>query len=118
MKFIGNILWFFLIGLYAAIAYFVVGIVWCITIVGIPFGKQCFKMAKLFIWPFGKTVRTNFGSHPIANIIWLIFGGLEIALSCVIYGVVFCITIIGIPFGKQCFKLASLSLTPFGATIS
>ena len=56
--------------------------------------------------------------HPIANIIWLVFGGLEIAIGFLIAALIWCITIIGIPFGKQCFKLAMLAVMPFGATIS
>ena len=117
MKTLGNIIWFLFGGLISAIGWFLTGILWCITIIGIPFGKQCFKIAKLVILPFGKVVKTDFGKHPIANIIWIIFGGLGFALSYVILGVIYCITIIGIPFGKQCFKLATLGLIPFGATI-
>ena len=117
MKTLGNIIWFLLIGLVSAIGWFLTGILWCITIIGIPFGKQCFKIAKLVILPFGKVVKTDFGKHPIAHIIWIIFGGLALALGYVISGVIFCITIIGIPFGKQCFKLATLAIMPFGATI-
>ena len=117
MKFIGNLIWFILAGLGAALSYFTLGLIWCITIIGIPFGKQCFKMAKLMIWPFGKTVVTKFESHPIANVIWMIFGGLELAIGFFFLGLIFCVTVIGIPFGKQCFKMAKLSLTPFGAHI-
>ncbi len=117
MKTIGNILWFIFTGFGAAIAWFFTGLIWCITIIGIPFGKQCFKIAKLVIWPFGNEAKTDFGKHPIANVIWIIFGGLELTIGFVIIGALWCITIIGIPFGKQCFKLAKLALTPFGATI-
>lgn len=117
MKTLGNIIWLLLIGLWTAIGYFFAGLIFCITIIGIPFGKQCFKLAKLVLTPFGKTVRTNFGKHPIANIIWLILFGWEMCLGYLLAGLIFCITIIGIPFGKQCFKLATLSLTPFGANL-
>lgn len=117
MKTLGNILWFLLVGLESGLIWALCGIVWCITIIGIPFGKQCFKIAGLTFFPFGKTVNGRFGAHPIANIIWLIFGGLELAIGYCVVGIVFCVTIIGIPFGKQCFKLASLSLTPFGADV-
>ena len=74
MRFIGNIIWFVFIGFFEAIAWFILGLLWCITIVGIPFGRECFKIASLIIWPFGKDVHTHFDKHPIANIIWLIFG--------------------------------------------
>ena len=118
MKLIGNILWFFFTGFMSALAWLFLGVIWCITIIGIPFGKQCFKMAGLSLFPFGKTVNSNFGAHPIANIIWIIFGGLELAISYFFLGVFWCITVIGIPFGKQCFKLAKLSFTPFGASVN
>jgi len=117
MKMIGNILWMIFFGIWSAIVWTVLGLVWCITIVGIPFGVQCFKLAGLVAWPFQKEVRSDFGSHPIVNIIWILFGGLELAIGYVIGGVICCITIIGIPFGKQCFKLASLSIAPFGAQV-
>ena len=118
MKTIGNILWFIFTGLGAAIGWFFLGIIWCITIIGIPFGKQCFKLAKLSLWPFGTTVNGNFGSHPIANVIWFIFGGFSLWLSFLFAGIIWCITIIGIPFGTQCFKLAKLGAFPFGASVS
>ena len=117
MKTLGNVLWFLFTGLGAGLSWFFLGIVWCITIIGIPFGKQAFKLAKLSFFPFGKTVNTNFGKHPIANIIWIVLGGLPLAISFLFAGLIWCITIIGIPFGKQCFKLAKLALTPFGATV-
>lgn len=117
MKTLGNIIWFIFVGLWEAIGYFFIGLIWCITIVGIPFGLQAFKLAKLIILPFGKEPKTNFDAHPIANIIWLVFGGLALAVGFVFAGLILCITIIGIPFGKQCFKLAKLSCIPFGATV-
>ena len=117
MKFIGNFFWFLLTGLYSSIVWFLLGIIWCITIIGIPFGKQCFKLAKLSLFPFGKVVDRQFSSHPIANIIWFIFGGFGLMLSFFFAGIVWCITIIGIPFGKQCFKLSKLAAFPFGAKI-
>ena len=117
MRTIGNILWMLFFGLWSAVSWFFLGLLWCITIVGIPFGKQCFKIAGLVFWPFNKNVDTNFGKHPVANIIWIIFGGLELAMAYVVGGAICCITVIGIPFGKQCFKLAALSLAPFGARV-
>ncbi|HHU23939.1 MAG: YccF domain-containing protein [Bacilli bacterium] len=118
MKTLGNILWFIVVGLWFFIAWMICGILWCLTIIGIPFGVQCIKIAELVVLPFRKNVKTNFDAHPIANIIWLIFFGWEITLGFVIAGALLCITIIGIPFGLQCFKLASLSLLPFGAELS
>ncbi len=118
MNTIGNILWFLLTGLWSAIAWFFSGLLCCITIIGIPFGLQCFKVAKLVIWPMGKTVTTNFGKHPIANLLWVIIFGWEMALGYLIVGLIWCITILGIPFGRQCFKLMKLAFLPFGATIA
>ena len=115
MNFLGNILWFIIVGLVSFITWLLVGVLWCITIIGIPFGIQCFKIGSFSLFPFGKKVRTNFDSHPVANIIWLIFFGWEIAVGYFVIGAILFITIIGIPFAKQCFKLASLALLPFGA---
>jgi len=115
MKTVGNIIWFILVGIWSWIVWVIVGVIWCITIIGIPFGLQCFKIAGFVVFPFGKDIKTNFDSHPIANIIWLILFGWEITVGYLLAGLILCITIIGIPFGKQCFKLAVLALLPFGA---
>ena len=117
MKTIGNIIWLLLSGLELALAWFFLGILWCITIIGIPFGKQAFKMARVAIWPMGTKVKTDFGKHPIANVIWLLLGGIGLGFSFIFAGIFWCITILGIPFGKQCFKLAKLGFIPFGATV-
>ncbi|WP_458863174.1 YccF domain-containing protein [Acidaminobacterium chupaoyuni] len=118
MSTIGNILWFFLAGVWMAIGWFITGVLWCITIIGIPIGVQCFKMAGLVLSPFGREVNYGGGAGScLLNVLWLIFGGLELALGNLIWGVLFCITIIGIPFGLQCFKLAQLSLWPFGSNV-
>lgn len=97
----------------------VCGILWCISIIGIPVGVQCFKFAGLAFFPFGKDVVYGGGTGSfLMNIVWLIFGGVEITLASAVIGCVLCCTIIGIPFGLQCFKLAKLSLMPFGAEIT
>lgn len=116
MKTLGNIVWFIFVGLWSGLCFYLLGVIWCITIVGIPFGTQAFKIGTFMFFPFGKEIKSDFGKHPIANIIWLVFGGLDMAFGYVIIGAILCITIVGIPFGKQCFKLASLSCIPFGAT--
>ena len=118
MRSLGNIIWFFIIGLWSAIAYFVLGILWSITIIGLPIGIQCFKFAHLVILPFRKDVEfTDSLGKTLINIIWLFLGGIELAVLFIFAGFLFCITIIGIPFGMQCFKLAKLSLMPLGAEI-
>ncbi len=117
MRLLGNIIWFVFGGLIAALLWVILGILLSITIIGIPLGLQCFKFASLVLFPFGREVTINFEKHPIANILWVIFFGWEMALSYVAIGAIFCITIIGIPFGLQWFKLTTLALFPFGAKI-
>lgn len=118
MSCLGNLLWIVLCGLILFIVWAVTGLLWCITIVGIPVGVQCFKMAGLMLAPFGRQVVYGGGAVSVVlNILWLIFGGIEIALVSAVIGLVLCITIIGIPFGTQCFKFAKLALSPFGATV-
>lgn len=121
MSTIGNILWIILGGALVAIYYFLAGIVFCITIIGIPFGLQLFKMAGFALWPFGRNVLSseNDGSclSVIMNIVWILLGGIEIAMIHVTLGALLCITLIGIPFGLQHFKMALLALVPFGKTI-
>lgn len=121
MKLIGNIIWLLFGGIVIAIEYFIGSLVLMITIVGIPFGIQTLKMGALAIWPFGRDTRVHQRAsgclYIIMNIIWLLFGGLWIAISHAIFGLLLCITIIGIPFGLQHFKLTSIALTPFGRDI-
>lgn len=118
MRTIGNILWVLFGGFLLSLSWWLAGLIWCVTIVGIPWGRQCFKFAKLLLFPFGKEV--TFGGGPIsllANIIWLLISGLPLAIEAFILGCVWCVTIIGIPWGKQFFKYAKLALMPFGASV-
>lgn len=117
MNLIGNIIWLIFGGLISAISFLFAGLLCCITIVGIPVGLQLFKLAELSLAPFGKNVVTNPGKHIILNIIWLIICGLWLALGYLFLGIMFCITIVGIPFGLQIFKFAKVVLMPFGAEI-
>ena len=118
MRFIGNVLWFIFGGLEGGLCWLLAGCLWCITILGIPIGRQCFKLSGLMFWPFGKEIRYGGGVFStFANILWIIFSGLPLAIVYAAFGCVWCITIVGIPFGKQFFKLAKLSLTPFGAVV-
>ncbi len=118
MSTLGNILWFIFGGVFSGLSWIFSGILWCITIIGIPYGKQCFKFASLSFFPFGKDVRLGGGAvSTMANIIWLLLFGIWMALENILFGILWCCTIIGIPFGKQFFKIAKLSLTPFGAEI-
>lgn len=115
---LGNILWVILGGWASALSWLFAGCLWCITIVGIPIGIQCFKFATLSFLPFGKEVQYGGGTFSLlVNIIWLLITGIPLAIGHAILGCIFCITIIGIPFGLQYFKLAKLALMPFGATV-
>ena len=118
MRLLGNILWFLFGGLINGITWFFAGIIWCITLIGIPYGRQCFKFAVLSFAPFGKEIQYGGGVPSVlANIIWILFFGMPMTIGNFFLGCMWCITIIGIPFGLQCFKFAKLSLAPFGATI-
>ncbi len=118
MRTIGNILWFIFGGFLSGLSWLLSGVLWCITIIGIPYGRQCFKFASLAFFPFKKEVQPGGGAaSTVANVIWLIFFGLLMALENALFGVLWCITIVGIPFGRQFFKIARLALTPFGSTV-
>lgn len=115
---LGNMIWFLCGGILSGISWAASGVLCCITIIGIPLGLQCFKFAGLAFFPFGKEVVYGGGAGSlIANIVWLICCGIPMAIENAFLGVFFCITVIGIPFGLQFFKLAKLSLMPFGAEV-
>ena len=118
MKALANVIWFIFGGLWLGLSWALLGILLCITIIGIPFGKQCFKAARLTFMPFGKKVVCKFDKHPIANVIWALIFGWEIALGYLLSGIICCITIIGIPLGLQSFKMMKLAFCPFGANIA
>jgi len=118
MSLLGNILWLIFGGFICGLAWLLAGVIFCITVIGIPFGLQCFKIAGLAFCPFGRDVVYGGGAGSfIVNVIWLIFFGVWMAIGDLIAGLILCVTIIGIPFGLQFFKLAKLSLMPFGARI-
>lgn len=121
MKILGNLIWWLFGGLEAAICYFTGSLAMACTIIGIPVALQTLKIGLLCLWPFGATVRhTNSPTGCIRiplNLIWLVFGGLWAWLVHVVFGLLLYITIIGIPFGKQHFKMAELSLAPFGKDV-
>lgn len=115
---LGNVLWLIFGGLLSAVSWAAAGLLWCLTVVGLPIGLQCFKFAELSLCPFGRQV--EYGGGPVSllvNILWLFLSGLPLALEHLVLGAALCLTVIGIPFGLQQFKLAQLSLMPFGARI-
>lgn len=122
MNILLNIIWVVFGGLMIAVEYALSSIAMMLTIIGIPFGLQTMKLAALALWPFGtKIVDTGFPSGCLAglmNVIWWFVGGIPIALTHLGWGLIFCITIVGIPFGMQHFKLMRLAMFPFGNSIS
>jgi len=121
MRTLGNLLWLILAGFWLAIGYAASGLLLCLTIVGIPFGVQAFKLAGFTLWPFGrKVVGAPGGSGCLSvvfNILWLMLFGWELFLGHLVSGLLLCATIVGIPFGVQAFKLSVLALWPFGQEI-
>jgi uncharacterized membrane protein YccF (DUF307 family) len=121
MNLLGNLIWLIFGGIIIAIQYFIGSIILMLTIVGIPFGIQTLKMGALSIWPFGRDTRVQARAsgclYILMNVIWLLFGGIWIAVSHAVIGLILCITIIGIPFGMQHFKLTAVALNPFGRDI-
>ncbi len=118
MNLIGNIIWVVFGGLLLSLSYLFGGLVLCLTIVGIPFGVQIMRLGMFALWPFGGEVKPTdnvMGCLPVLmNVLWIIFGGIEVALTHLTLGVACCITIIGIPFGLQHFKLMMYAILPFG----
>jgi len=118
MSIVLNILWFIFGGFLVSLAYILGGVLLCITIIGIPFGIQCFKLSLLGMAPFGREIReTEPPGGAIAvimNIIWIILPGLELALMHLFLALFFAITIIGIPFASQHLKMTRLAILPFG----
>ena len=124
MRLLLNILWIvFGGGIVIALEYALAGLLLCLTIVGIPFGLQCFKLAGLGLWPFGKDIDSvprgavggTFGL--VLNIVWIIVAGIWIFLSHLALGLGLAVTVIGIPFAFQHLKLAFLALAPFGQKV-
>lgn len=118
MRIFGNILWFLLAGLWLFLGWALAGLLWCVTLIGIPWGVQCFKFAKLASFPFGKDVLFGSGvGSLLLNILWVLLSGVPLAIEAAVIGAVLCATVVGIPLGLQCFKIAKLAFLPFGARI-
>jgi uncharacterized membrane protein YccF (DUF307 family) len=121
MNLLGNLIWLVFGGLAAALGYVLGGFVLCLTIIGIPWGLQCFKLATVVLWPFGKKIvpkQSGAGCLSLLfNIVWLLCGGLYTALVHLVFAAIFAITIIGIPFARQHLKLMELSLLPFSRDV-
>jgi len=121
MKTLGNIIWVLFGGIFIAIEYLLGSVALMITIIGIPFGLQSLKLAEVALWPFGKKVKQRESASGcislLMNVVWFFVGGIPIVLTHLLFGILFYITIIGIPFGNQHFKLMKLAFTPFGKEV-
>ena len=121
MYFLGNIAWLILGGFLVSVIYFIVGLILCVTIIGIPFGVQLFKLGIYALWPFGHEL-VNGPNEPgclstVMNLLWILLGWWEIAVIHLVCGLLLCVTLIGIPWGLQHFKMALSAIFPFGKEI-
>jgi uncharacterized membrane protein YccF (DUF307 family) len=118
MNFLGNLIWLIFGGFLAGMGYILGGLLTCLTIVGIPFGAQAIKLGVATLTPFGReiAVAENSGGfwETLFNVLWTVFFGWEIAVAHLVHGLILAITIVGLPFAKQHFKLIPLALFPFG----
>lgn len=120
MRVILNLIWLLVAGIELALAYVVAGLVLMITIVGIPFGVQAFKLAGFALWPFGRAVvRTRSPGllAGIGNLLWIVLAGWWLALAHIVTGIALCLTVIGIPMGIANFKMVSMAFAPFGREV-
>lgn len=121
VNFLLNLIWLLFGGLWTALGYLIGGIALCLTVIGIPFGLQCFKLAGVVLWPFGREIVSSSRSTGcltlLLNIVWLLCGGLAVAIGHLVFGAILCLTVVGIPFGIQHFRLIELSLMPFGKQV-
>ena len=121
MALILNVIWLLLAGIELALIYATIGFFLCLTIIGIPFGIQLFKLAGFAIWPFGRAAVPSPGANPavstVGNLVWVVLVGWWLALLHILFGLLLCITIIGIPLGLAVFKMTGLAFWPFGRTI-
>lgn len=120
MKTIANLLWFLVSGLWLGLSYIILGLVACLTLIGIPFGIQAIKLAFFVMWPFGRELAPRDDARlarGLLNVVWILVGGLWLALEHVLLGLILCLTIVGIPFGIKNFKMAQLALWPFSYSV-
>jgi len=118
---VGNVLWLIFAGIWLCIAYVIAGILAMVTIIGVPFGVQAFKLAGYALWPFNRMVvvdrRRDAGLSLLGNVAWFLVGGWWLAIAHVVFGFLLLITIVGAPLGLASFKMAGLALAPFGKRI-
>ncbi|MGN0846776.1 MAG: YccF domain-containing protein [Kiritimatiellia bacterium] len=115
-----NVLWFICGGFWLGLGWLITGVLFCCTIIGIPFGIASFRIAGFAFFPFGKDIVSSEDAGTctfLLNVIWIVFAGFWLSLAAIVEGIIFCCTIIGIPFGIGCFKLAKVSFAPLGKRV-
>lgn len=115
-----NVIWLVVAGVELAVGYVVAGAILMVTVVGIPFGLQAFKLAGFALWPFGRAVvpgRTPGVLAAFGNVLWVVLAGWWLALAHVVFGLLLCLTLIGIPMGIACFKMTGMAFAPFGREV-
>lgn len=121
MRLVLNLLWLVLGGVWLFVAYLVAGVIMCLTVIGIPFGVQSFKLAGFALWPFGRSVvarpNASVSLSLVANVVWVLLAGIWLAVAHLVVGVMLCLTIVGIPLGLGSVKLVPLAIAPFGRDI-
>lgn len=112
MKDYANIFWFICGGFAVVALWALLGLIFCVTVVGIPLGKDLFKCARFSMAPFGKAPQSTTSKNPVIDIVWLIIG-VPLVVFFIFLGLAYTVTLIGIPFGKQCYKMVVLAMSPF-----
>lgn len=120
MSLIGNVIWFLFVGFELGLSWLLVGLLFCCTIIGIPYGIASFRIAGFAFFPFGKDIAPSANASTctfLLNVIWVVFAGFWLWLTSVVAGIFWCCTIIGIPFGIACFRIAKVSFAPLGKKV-
>ena len=124
MRLLGNLIWLLFGGLETGIAWWIAGLLAAVTIIGIPFSIAAFRIGAFSFWPFGREIVDRPERDEarkllvlLGNIVWIVLGGIWLALAHLLFALLLAITVIGIPFALQHLKLAQLSLTPYGKMI-
>ncbi|MDO5075243.1 MAG: YccF domain-containing protein [Bacteroidales bacterium] len=122
MRILANLVWLIFGGLEAALGYFTGSLALALTIIGLPLAWQTFRLGLLCLWPFGAEVHRDQQSNGclsfVLNVVWFVFGGFWTMLMHLLFGLLLCLTIVGLPWGLQHFKLAGFALTPFGRQVT
>lgn len=121
MRLILNLVWLVFSGFWMFLGWMLAGVLWCLTIIGMPFGLASFRIGVFALWPFGRRLVKRSGTRPfslIGNILWVTFSGLWLAIGFAFTGVLLCLTVIGIPLGLGNFKMIPAAFAPLGREVA